>query len=59
MTDADTIMQGMFIGLFSAITIGAIGFYIRSKKGNVATMKQSPSMEELTNIGVEDPSVNT
>lgn len=62
MSDTDFVMQAILISSFSVVGICVIGNYIRTKyiqsKNIVPVMKQSPSMEELTSIGPEDPSVN-
>lgn len=56
MSDSDLILQigaGVSFFIVGAITVVACVKNWRSKKE--PTMKQSPSMEELTSIGLEDP----
>jgi len=51
MTELDTILQGIFITGFSIIGIVTCVFCIRKHK----PIKKSPSTEDLTSIGIEDP----
>lgn len=56
MSDSDLILQigaGVSFFIVGAITVVACVKNWRAKKE--PTMKQSPSMEELTSIGLEDP----
>ena len=56
MSDGDLILQigaGVSFFIVGAITVVACVKNWRAKKE--PTLKQSPSMEELTSIGLEDP----
>lgn len=59
MDDSDLILQicaGISLFVAASIVVGSCIRYKLFKKE--ATLKQSPSMEELNNINLEDPSTN-
>lgn len=52
----DLIMQGFVTGLFVLVGVSGLGFCIRKYYRNRhVTLKQSPSMEDLTSVNTEDP----
>lgn len=57
MGDTDDVMQGFVIGAFILFGISAFCCCFRFRSKTTATLKQSPSMEELQNAVSEDPSV--
>ena len=51
MTELDTVLQGIFISGFSIIGLVTCAYCFRKIK----PIKKSPSSEDLSSIGVEDP----
>jgi len=54
-TDTDWIFGGTFIACFSIIGCG-VAAWVYKECRNKPTIKQSPSMENLAAIVIEDPS---
>lgn len=53
--DSDTIMQGVVITSLAGTGLFAIAYCIWKKYKSKSSMKQSPSMEDLTSVSSEDP----
>jgi hypothetical protein len=54
---SDEIMQGFVISLFALCGISSAVYCFRMYLKDRPTLKQSPSMEDLTSISTEDPQV--
>ena len=56
MADADNILQGLLIGSLSFVGVITLVHCVRKRvQHRSITMKQSPSMEDLTSVETTDP----